>query len=115
MLALWVLSKPKKGRGTELLHVIPFDPKVDTGTDAEKKFVDAMRDFVTINQRLLAFEQALEAHGAAANDALRKKAVVDLAALLDEKIELLRPELDGLLRQKVGPWEKRAQDRTGRL
>lgn len=113
MLALWVAAKAEKGRGAELLHVIAFDPKVDEGKNAEQQFTDAMRDFVTINQRLLAFEQGLADYAAAADDAERARARARLAALLDRKTELLTPELDALMQSQIAPWQQRARDRVG--
>ena len=111
MLGLWVLAAADKGRGMQLRHVIPFDPKVGGEIYDEGKFVDAMADFVTINKRVARLEQGLQAFDAAVEAADRVKARAGLSALLEEDIELRRPELDGLLQSRCGPWEDRARKR----
>jgi hypothetical protein len=111
MLALWVLVPPAKGRGLELVHVIAFDSAIDKGRDPEGGFAKAMADLVAINQRVPAFEQALAAFEVAVEPADVARARQKLQALLDEKVALLRPELDGLLQQKVGPFAQRARER----
>ena len=113
MLALWILAAPLEGRGTELLHVIPFEAEAEAeaDSDGEEKFIDAMADFVTVNQRLLALERALDAFDSAADDVARKKARARLTRLLEDKIELRRPELDSLMESRAGPWERRARTR----
>ena len=111
MLALWILADKPKGRGRDLLHVIAFDPKLDTGRDPEASFVETMTDFVTINRRTLELEQALEAYDQAIDDAARKIAQQRLQELVEDEIELLQPELESLMRAQHDPWLRRVQKR----
>lgn len=111
MLGLWILAAPAKGRGLELRHVIPFDAKADEAINDEGKFVDAMADFVTINERLAKLQQGLAAFDAAVEAVDRAKARTHLTQLLEEEFELRRPELDSLLEGRVGPWEARIKKR----
>ncbi|MEC7583395.1 MAG: hypothetical protein VYE77_03685 [Planctomycetota bacterium] len=111
MLGLWILAAPAKGRGLELRHVIPFDAKADESINDEGKFADAMADFVTINQRLAELQQGLASFDAAVDVADRARCRAQLEELLAEEIELRRPELDGLLADRTGPWTGRIKKR----
>lgn len=111
MLALFVLA-PRDKKGFELLHVIPFDAKVDTGPDAEAVFGDTMADVHAINRRMLDLENALAAADRAKDDAQKKPAIAALKDLLDKPLELRRAQNDGLLAQYVAPLEARAKKRV---
>lgn len=111
-LALFVLQKRDKQKHYAMLHVLPFDPKVDKGSDGELQFVDAMRDVHTINDRVHALTQALDAYDKAAEGSLRSKALLQLGYLLDQKPEMKQPRNDGLLQQHCGPLEQRAKKRV---
>jgi hypothetical protein len=111
MLALWVVAPRAKGKGLELLHVIPFDKNVDKGPDAELQFGDAMADYYTVNRRAHDLRAALEATDKAADPESRKKQLAALRELKDQKVELHHSENDALLTQHVGPLEARAQKR----
>lgn len=110
MLALFVLV-PRDKKGLELLHVIPFDPKVDTGPDGEAVFADTMADFHAINRRMLDLETALAAADKAKDDAAKRAAITALKDLVDKPLELRRAQDDGLLTQYAGPLEARARKR----
>ncbi len=110
-LALFVLQKRDKQKHHTLLHVLPFDPKVDKGSDGELQFVDAMRDVHTINGRVQALTKALDAYDKADDGAPRDKALLQLGYLLDQKPEMKQPRNDGLLQQHCGPLEQRAKKR----
>lgn len=110
-LALFVLQKRDKQKHHALLHVLPFDPKVDKGSDGELQFVDAMRDVHTINGRVHALTQALDAYDKAEDGAPRDKALSALRQLLEQKPEMKQPRNDGLLQQHCGPLEQRAKKR----
>jgi hypothetical protein len=110
-LSLFVVVPKAKGKGYELRHVIPFDPKVDNGPDAELHFVDTMRDFATVNQRVREFRNALAAVDAAEKAEDKKAALEVLRKLVEAKVELKVPANDGLLTQHVGPLEQRARKR----
>ena len=110
-LSLFVVVPKAKGKGYELRHVIPFDPKIDNGPDAELQFVDTMRDFATINQRVRDFRNDLAAVDAAETAEQKKAALEALRKLVDAKVELKVPANDGLLTQHVGPLEQRARKR----
>jgi hypothetical protein len=111
MLALFVLAPADKKKVCELLHVIPFDKKVDTGPDAEAVFVDTMADHHAVNRRVLDYENALAAAETAADDASRTRALESLQQLVDAPLRLRRSENDGLLLQHVNPRETRAKQR----
>lgn len=111
MLALWVLAPRQKGKGLELLHVIPFDKKVDKGPDAELQFGDTMFDYYTVNRRASDLRAALEAAEKATTPESRKKQLATLRELLDQKVELRQSENDALLTQHVAPLAARAQKR----
>lgn len=111
-LALFVLQKRDKQKQHALLHVLPFDPKVDKGSDGELQFVDAMRDVHTINSRVHALTQALEAYDKADDGPPRDKALAALRQLLEQKPEMKQPRNDGLLQQHCGPLEQRAKKRV---
>jgi hypothetical protein len=113
MLALWVLAPRHRGKGLELLHVVAFDPTQDTGADARGTFVDAMRDFVAINQRVHDLKQAIAALEQAVGPEAQTKARDALRAVLDAKFEPRRPELQSVASSQLWPFEKRAKDRLG--
>lgn len=110
-LALWVLVPRDKGRGMELLHVVPFDAAQDKGADAEGAFTDTMRDFVAINQRLHGLKQALADLEGAKNAEAKAKARDALRAIVDAKFECQRPDVQAMATGKLLPYEKRARDR----
>lgn len=110
-LALFVLQKGEKQKHHTLLHVLPFDPKVDKGSDGELQFVDAMRDVHTINGRVYALTEALDGYDKADDGAPRDKALAALRRLLEQKPEMKQPRHDGLLQQHCGPLERRAKKR----
>lgn len=110
-LGLFVVVPKAKGKGYELRHVIPFDPKVDDGPDGELQFVDAMRDFAMVNQRVWELGKALAAVDAAEGAEEKKAALEALRKLVDAKVELKLPANDALLTQHVGPLEQRARKR----
>jgi hypothetical protein len=117
-LALFVVApaaKDKKQKGLDLLHVIPFDAKLDPGPDGEAKFVDAMRDFYIVNRRVADLEQALAAFDAAdegeAGASARQAALARLKELVDHPPELRISQNDPLLVQHAGPLQARAQKR----
>ena len=111
MLALWVLAPRAKGKGLELLHVIPFDKKVDKGPDGELQFGDAMYDYYTVNRRVHDLRAALEALEKTTDPESKKKQLAALRELVEQKVELRQSENDALLTQHVGPLEARAQKR----
>lgn len=110
-LALFVLQKREKQKQYALLHVLPFDPKVDKGSDGELQFVDAMRDIDTVNRRVHALTQALDAYDKADDGPPRDKALATLRQMVEQKPELKQPRNDGLLQQHCGPLEQRAKKR----
>lgn len=110
-LSLFVVVPKAKGKGYELRHVIPFDPKVDDGPDGELQFVDTMRDFATVNQRVRELRNALAEVDAADTAEAKKAALEALRKLVEAKVELKVPANDGLLTQHVGPLEQRARKR----
>ena len=117
-LALYVVAPAAKGKKRKmlaLLHVIPFDAKVDQGPDAEAKFVDAMRDFYVVNRRVADLEQALAAVDAAgggeADTEARKAALAHLKELVEHPPELHVSQNDPLLMQHAGPLQARAEKR----
>lgn len=110
-LALFVLQKRDKQKHHALLHVLPFDPKVDKGSDGELQFVDAMRDVHTTNSRVHALQQALDGYDKADDGAPRDNALAALRQLLEQKPEMKQPRNYGLLQQHCGPLEQRAKKR----
>jgi hypothetical protein len=108
-LALWVLAPRDKGKGMEILHVVPFDPAQDKGDEAA--FTDAMRDAVGCSQRLGALKKALADFEGARDAAAKSKARDALRALVEAKFETKRPELQVLADTRLAPYEKRARDR----
>ena len=110
-LVLVVAASKAKGKGLELLHVIPFDAAVDKGADPEAKFVDAMHDFWAVNQRVHDLRARLDAVDQAAAGESKQKALAALQELLDKKLELRQSTNDGLIAQHVGPLETRAKKR----
>ena len=110
-LALFVVANKAKGKGLDLLHVIPFDAGVDKGPDAEAKFVDTMHDFWLVNQRVHDLRAALEIVDRAAAGEAKQKALAALRELVEKKPELRQGTNDGLLTQHCGPLEVRAKKR----
>lgn len=110
-LALFVLAPRSKGKGLDVLRVIPFDRSADKGADAEPQFVDTMRDFAAVNRRMRDLRLAIDAVDKAADPGGKQKALTALRELLDKKLELKQPANDGLLGQYVAPWERRAKER----
>jgi len=117
-LALYVVAPAAKGKQRKtlaLLHVIPFDAKVDQGPDAEARFVDAMRDFYVVNRRVADLERALAAVDAAgdgeARTEARKAALAHLKELVEHPPELHVSQNDPLLIQHAGPLQARAEKR----
>ena len=111
MLGLFVVAPRPKGKGLELLHVIPFDAKVDKGANGELQFADSMHDFCEVNRRVHALRAALDAVDKAADPAAKKTALSALQEVVDQKLELRQSQNDGLLSQHVGPLEVRAKKR----
>jgi hypothetical protein len=114
MLALWVLAPQPKGKGYRVLHVIPFDPMVDKGADPEQTFIDTMRDFMLVNQRVRDLKRAIADLEHAADEKARQQARDALSAVLDTRTGLVRPELQSLVATRVWPYEKRARELLGR-
>ncbi|MBM4061196.1 MAG: hypothetical protein FJ265_08890 [Planctomycetes bacterium] len=110
-LALFVLVPKPKGKDYELLHVIPFDPKVDSGPEGELQFLDTMRDYAAVNLRVRDLRAAIAAVDLAKEPARAEKALGALRELLAQKVELKQSSNDGLLGQHVRPLEQRAQQR----
>lgn len=110
-LALFVVAAKAKGKGLELLHVIPFDAAVDKGADPEKTFADTMHDFYVVNQRVHDLRARLDAVDQASGVEAKQKALAALKELLDKKVELKQTANDALLTQHVGPLETRAKKR----
>lgn len=109
LLALFVLAPPGPGKKPALLHLIPFDPKVDTGGAPTERFADTMRDYATINCRVRDLEQGIAAVKDAGDEATRSKAKQALATLLAAKVDLLQPEQQTLLTTQASPFEQRAR------
>jgi hypothetical protein len=107
-LALFVFT-PAKKKGHELCAVVPYDPKEEKGGEAS--FVDSMRDYFTVNQRMADLKKALDAFDKAADAAAKKAAATALRELVDKKPELKVGKNDGLLTTHCGPLEQRAQKR----
>ncbi|HEU4419743.1 MAG TPA: hypothetical protein VFT55_12465 [Planctomycetota bacterium] len=114
-LALFVMAPRDKGKGMAMLHVIPFDPSVDQGADAEAGFTDTMHDFYVVNQRVHELETALAAVDKAADAPAKAAAGKQLEELLAQKPQLHRPKNDGLLAMHVAPLEQRARTRLAEL
>lgn len=113
MLALFVLAPRPKGKDLELLHLIPFDAAQFPGPDGETGFVDAMHDFTAINQRVHDLTAAIAAVDQAEAGEQQRQARAALQRLLEQEIELRRPEHEALLRQHTAPLEQRAKKRLG--
>lgn len=111
LFGLFVVAPKAKGKGLDLLHVIPFDPKVDQGPNGELQFADAMFDFYTVNRRAHDLRAALAVVDQATEAGAREKALKALQELVEQKVELRQSQNDGLLSQHVGPLEARAQKR----
>ena len=110
-LALFVVANKPKGKGLELLHVIPFDANTDKGADAEAKFADTMRDFYAVNQRVHDLRERLDAVDKAVGPEAKQKALDALKELYEKKLELRQSANDALVTQHVGPLETRAKKR----
>ena len=113
--ALFVIAPRDKGKGMALLHVIPFDPSVDEGADAEAGFTDTMHDFYVVNHRVHALETALAAVDKAADATAKAAAGKQLEELLAQEPELHRAKNDGLLAMHAAPLEQRARTRLAEL
>jgi hypothetical protein len=109
-LALFVFE-PAGQKGQRLLHVIPFDPRLDDDVDAERVFTERMRDVYAVNARMAALRQALAAVDAAKEGEVRTKALAELQQCLDKRPELLRREDEPLLAMHVAPLEQQARKR----
>ncbi|MBL8755185.1 MAG: hypothetical protein JNK15_17910 [Planctomycetes bacterium] len=107
-LALFVFT-PAKKKGHVLCAAVPYDPKEEKGGEAA--FVDSMRDYYVVNQRMADLVRALDGFDKAPDDAAKKAAAVALRELLDKKPELKVGKNDGLLTMHCGPLEARAQKR----
>lgn len=111
LFGLFVVAPKAKGKGLDLLHVIPFDPKVDQGPNGELQFADTMFDFYTVNLRAHDLRAALAVTDRATEAAAKQKALAALKELVEQKVELRQSQNDGLLSQHLGPLEARAQKR----
>jgi len=110
-LALFVLRPRPKGKGHELVGVIPFDEQVDAAQDAEAGFVDTMHDFYVVNRHVLDLEQALRAFDEAAAGKAREDAARLLQQLVTKRPELKQVANDNLWAQHAGALEARARQR----
>lgn len=110
-LALFVLRPRPKGKGHELVVVIPFDQQQDTAHDAEAGFVDTMHDFYVVNRHVLDLEQALRAFDAAATGKAREEAAKVLQQLVEKRPELKQAANDNLWSQHASALETRARQR----
>jgi hypothetical protein len=110
-LALFVVAPREKGKGLDLLAVIPFDKDLDQDADAEAGFGDAMRDFYVINRRVHDLGAAIAAIDKAPDGAAKAAALKALGELVEQKVELRRPQNDGLKAQHVNPLVARARER----
>lgn len=120
MFGLWVLAKARKGKVYEIRHVIPQPKKQEARGDMtpERAFDEDMEDFVAINKRIAALRKGVQSvrgkNGDEKDDRKDAKdpeeALRTLQEILDRKVVLKNIANDRLLRQHVGPWERRARE-----
>lgn len=108
-LALFVAAPKAKGKGFELLHVIPFDAAVDKGPDAELRFADTMHDYCAVNRRMHDLRAAMAAVDGATDAAAKQAALDALKELLGKELALRQDQNEPLRMQHVNPVEARAQ------
>lgn len=113
MLALWVLAPRAKGKGLQLLHVIPFDKKVDKGPYGELQFGDAMSDYYTVNRRVdvTTFAPRWRPWRRPPTRRARKKQLAALRELLEQKVGTAPKRERCAADPARGPLEARAQKR----